>query len=102
MLDGEWAETDVIEFIGGTGGLDMATEQPNELVGTEGWGFGNMAIVVLGLTFLREFEIRAKFVVYTREVSLEVGGGGDVDRDGKTRRERRVETVVRKERSHFG
>ena len=41
-----------------------------------------MTVVVLGLTFLRELEIRAEFVVDSREVLLEVGGGGNINRDG--------------------
>ena len=38
-LDGEGSETDVVEFVGGTGGLDMAAEEPDELVGLVGRSF---------------------------------------------------------------
>ena len=82
MFDREGAKTDVVELIGWMGGLDMATEQPNKLVRTEGWGFGNMVIVVLGLMLLHKFEIHVKFIVDTREVLLKVGSGRNIDWNG--------------------
>ena len=45
-LDGERSETDVVEFIGGTGSLDVTAEEPDELVRLVGWGFGNVAVIV--------------------------------------------------------
>ena len=100
-LDGEGSETDMVEFVGGTGGLDVTAEEPNELVGLVGGGFRNVAVVVLRLTLLREFEVRAELVVDAGEVLLEVGSCGDVDRGRETRRERGVEAVVGEERGHL-
>ena len=51
------------------------------MIGTEGGCFGDVTVIVLGLTFLRELEVRAEFVVDSGKMLLEISGGRDVDRD---------------------
>ena len=59
----ERAETDVVEFVGWACSLDMATEKPDELIGSEGGSVGDALVVIFGLTCLSVLEVRPKFVV---------------------------------------
>ena len=82
--------------------LDMATEKPDELIGSEGGSVGDALVVIFGLTCLGVLEVRPKFVVDMGERLLEIGGGRDVDGIGEARLEREVETEVGVEWRDFG
>ena len=100
-LDWERAETDVVEFVGRTSGFNVTAEEPDELVGGERGRVGNATVVVLRLAVLRELEVRAKLVVNTGEVVVEIGGSRDVDGIGKARLESGMEAKIREEGRHF-
>ena len=97
----ERAETNVVEFVRGTSGFDVTTEEPDELVGGERGHVRNATVVVPRLAVLRELEVRAKLVVNTGDVVVEIGGSRDVDGIGKTGSESGMEAEVREERGHF-
>ena len=101
-LYGEGTETNVIEFVGGTGSFDVTTEEPDELVGGERGRVRNATVVVLRLTVLRELEVRAKLVVNTGEVVVEISGSGNVDGIEKARLEGGMEAEIREEGGHLG
>ena len=64
-FNGEWTEAAMIELVGRTSRLDMATEQPHELVRLVLRRVGDALVVVPGLTFLCVLQLCAKLVVKT-------------------------------------
>ena len=97
----ERAETDVVEFVGGTSGFDVTTEEPDELVGGERRRVGNATVVVLRLMVLCELEVCVKLIVNTGEVVVEISSSRNIDRIRKMGLESGIEAEVHKERGHF-
>ena len=73
VIDGERAKTAVVKLVGGTSRLDVATQQPDELVRNVLGSLADAVIVVASLMFLSLFELIAELVVESFEPGGEIG-----------------------------
>ena len=82
----------MVELVGGPGRLDVAAEEPNELIGLILRAFGDALVVVACLTLLSLRELSAKFAMEAVETSGEVSSSRDVGLDGLVLGEARLST----------
>ena len=87
----------MVELVRRTGGLDVATEQPHELVRLVLGGVGDTLVVVVCLTILRSLQLGTELFMKVLESGGEISSSWDSGAVGDLRVKCRVEAVVGKE-----
>ena len=71
-VDWEWAKATVVKLVGWTGGLDVATEEPNEVARLKMRAVGDALVVIASLNILCVLELSTQLSVKMLETSCEV------------------------------
>ena len=71
-IDWERAEATVVELVRWTGGLDVATEEPDKVARLETRAIGDTLVVIASLNVLGVLELSTQLSVKTLETSREV------------------------------